>query len=338
MTKAYKFEKLTGLAGLQQSSFEPETVGKGEVLVKVRAVALNRRDLLIAENNYPGKVKAGCIPCSDAAGEIVSIGPEVKNLKVGDRVISLFHPTWFGGRMPSDAGIRSYGNVNDGWLCEYKVVSENAVLSFPESLNWNEAATLPCAGVTAWTALSGTTPIRAGDSVLTLGTGGVSIFAIQIARKLGATIYSTTSSNHKGEQLRKLGAVHIINYKEHDDWGNVVKERSHGIGVDRVVEVVGGDSVNQSLDALRYGGEIALIGQLSPEGGGLDPAKIKARGANLRSIAVGDKVAAQAFLDMVVATHLKPVIDKVYSFNDVPAAFKALDESRHVGKIVISLD
>jgi NADPH:quinone reductase-like Zn-dependent oxidoreductase len=338
MTKAYRFEKLTGLAGLQQSSVEPGAIGKGEVLVKVRAVALNRRDLLIAENNYPGEVKAGCIPCSDAAGEIVSAGPDVKNLKVGDRVISLFHPSWFGGRAPSDAGIRTYGNVNDGWLCEYKVVSENAVLSFPESLSWNEAATLPCAGVTAWTALSGPTPIRAGGSVLTLGTGGVSIFAIQIARKLGATIFSTTSSDQKGEQLRRLGAAHVINYKEHDDWGNVVKERSHGIGVDRVVEVVGGDSVNQSLDALRYGGEIALIGQLSPKGGGLNPAKIKGNGANLRSLAVGDKVAAQAFLDMVLATHLQPVIDKVYSFDDVPEAFKALDESRHVGKIVISLD
>jgi NADPH:quinone reductase-like Zn-dependent oxidoreductase len=195
----------------------------------------------------------------------------VKACKPGDRVIGAFHPRWFGGHAPATAATETYGNGQDGWLAGYKVVSQEAVVPLPEALTYEEGSTLPCAGLTAWNALSGSDPVRAGRTVLTLGSGGVSVFAIQLAKAVGATVIATTSSDRKGEVLKTLGADMVVNYAEVENWGRHVKKAlTGGVGVDRVVEVVGAATVNQSLDAVRWGGEVVLIGFLSEKGPAID--------------------------------------------------------------------
>ena len=334
----FRFEKLTGLHDLALLDAPPPVPQRGEVLVKIRAVSLNRRDLLIAEGGYPGPVAEGRIPCSDAAGEIVAIGDGVTAFKPGDRVISTFHPRWFGGRPPASVATDTYGNGSDGWLAEFNAVSQEAVLALPAGLSYEEASTLPCAATTAWNALSGPTPIRAGDTVLTLGSGGVSVFAIQLAKAVGAKVISTTSSDKKGVRLKELGADHIVNYSDTEDWGHHVKQQvTSGVGVDRIVDVVGAGALTDCLTAVRRGGEIVLVGQLSTQGLALDPALIKSSGATLRPVGVGDRALLEELIRAVVGAGVRPVIGRVFSFVESKAAMEALRSNEHVGKIVIAL-
>jgi NADPH:quinone reductase-like Zn-dependent oxidoreductase len=287
------------------------------VLVKVGCVSLNYRDLSVVLGTYVGPVKAGLIPCSDAAGEIVAAGEGVASYKLGDRVISTFHPRWFGSRPPPTAGRETYGSGADGWLTEYKVVSQEALVRLPDALSFEEGSTLPCAATTAWTALSGHVPIRGGQSVLTLGTGGVSIFAVQLAKALGATVIGTTSSARKGERLKALGADHIVNYLEIPLWGQHVKTAlTGGVGVDCVVEVGGPGTVNESLHAVRWGGEVVLIGFLTQDNPGIDYFHLKASGATVRSVGVGDRGALEDLVRAVSGARIRPVIDRVFGFED----------------------
>lgn len=336
--KAFRFDRLPGLHNLTLHD-EPQPVAqRGEVLVKIRAISLNRRDLLIAEGGYPGPVAEGRVPCSDAAGEVVAIGEGVTAFRAGDRVISTFHPRWFGGRPPATVGSDTYGNGADGWLMEYKAVSQEAVVPLPSGLSYEEGCTLPCAAVTAWNALSGPAPVRAGDTVLTLGSGGVSVFAIQLAKALGATVISTTSNERKGAQLLALGADQIVNYKTIDAWGRYVRQDvTGGTGVDRVIDVVGAGALHHSLVAVRRGGEVVLVGQLSTSGPALDAAQIKASGATLRPVGVGDRALLEELLRIVAASRIKPVISRAFEFAESKAAMQALGLSEYVGKIVIAL-
>lgn len=333
--KAYRFESFDSLEALRLRDEADPRPQRGEVLVRVHAVSLNFRDLAIVRGRYPRKAVPGLIPLSDAAGEIVEVGEGVQSFKVGDRVIGAFHPRWFGGEMPSTIASDSYGAESDGWLCELKAVGQEAVVRLPDALSYEEGCTLPCAGLTAWTALSGPTPIRAGHTVLVQGSGGVSVFALQLARAVGASVIATTSSEAKAEQLRAMGAGEVVNYADDPQWGRTVRALTGGRGVDRVVEVGGPGTIAQSLRAVALGGEIASIGFLSTDNPGIDFFALKTSGASFRNITVGDRAGLLELVRAVVATGVKPVIHQVFAFDEAQAAFSCLESGAHMGKIVI---
>lgn len=334
--RAYRFDEPNNLQALRARQEAVGAPQRGEVLVRVRAVALNYRDISLILGRYVWDTASGLIPCSDAAGEIVAVGEGVTDFKPGDRVISIFHPRWFGGRVPKGAAMQTYGNGVDGWLCEEKVVSQEAVVALPDDISFEAGATLPCAATTAWTALSGATPVRAGSTVLTLGTGGVSIFAVQLAKAMGARVIATTSSAEKAERLRALGADEVVNYNEIEAWGrHVRKTLTGGTGVDCVVEVGGPATINESLRAVRPGGEVVLIGFLTEENPGIDYFLLKGSSAVVRSIAVGDRAALEDLVRAWRGAGLEPVIDQVFDFDDALGAFAHMQAGRHVGKVVI---
>lgn len=336
--KTYRFDALTSLDDLTLHDEPMPAPQRGEVVVKIHAVALNYRDLAVVQGNYVHAVTPGLIPCSDAAGEIAAIGEGVTAWKTGDRVMSTFHPRWFGGRPHRTLGAEVYGSHQDGWLAQYKLCSQEALVAMPAGLSFAEASTLPCAGLTAWTSLSGTPPVRAGQTVLTLGTGGVSIFAVQIARLMGARVIATTSSDRKGEILTALGADHVVNYAQIADWGlHVRKALTGGMGVDCVVEVGGAGTISQSLTAVRWGGEVVLVGFLTTDNPGMDYFQLKGSGATVRAIGVGDRAGLEDFSRAVADGGLKPVIDRVFAFDEARAAFSHLQSAQHVGKVVIAV-
>lgn len=336
--RAYRFDDPKDLESLRVRDEAMPTPQRGEVLVKVRAVSLNYRDLAVVLGRYVWDSVPDLVPCSDAAGEIVGVGEGVTDYKPGDRVISIFHPRWFGGRTPKGAAMQTYGNGVDGWLTEYKVVSQEAVVPLPDEISFEEGATLPCAATTAWTALSGATPVRAGSTVLTLGTGGVSIFAVQLSKAMGARVIATTSSAAKAERLKALGADEVVNYVETEAWGrHVRKVVTGGAGVDCVVEVGGPGTISESLRAVRPGGEVVIIGFLSEENPGIDYFLLKGSNAVVRSIAVGDRAALEDLVRAWRDAKLKPVIDRVFPFEQAKEAFVHLRGQQHVGKIVIAV-
>ncbi|WP_231972830.1 MULTISPECIES: NAD(P)-dependent alcohol dehydrogenase [unclassified Mycobacterium] len=304
-------------------------------MLKIRAVSLNYRDIAIPLGRYVRDSKSGLVPCSDAAAEVAEAGEGVDDYHPGDRVMSIFQPRWFGGPLPATANSDSYGSGQDGWLTEYKVVSRESVVATPDALTDEQAATLPCAAVTAWNALGGPTPIRAGQTVLTLGSGGVSVFALQLAKLLGARVIATTSSLEKARALTALGADDVINYRDHPQWSERVRALTDGRGVDRVVEVGGPATIDQSLRAVAIGGEVTLIGFLSEANPGIDYFLLKGAGATTRSITVGDRGDTQELVRAVGATGMQPVIDRVFEFDDAAAAFNRIAEGAHLGKIVI---
>jgi len=333
--QAYRFNDFTSLDDLRLHDEAEPTPQRGEVLIAVRAVSLNYRDIAMVKGRYPRAVKKGLVPTSDGAGEVVAVGEGVEAWQAGDRVMGLFHPRWFGGPMSAMMGRESYGDQTDGWLAERKVVSQEAIVRVPDHLSYEEAATLPCAGLTAWTALSGPTPIRAGHSVLVQGTGGVSIFALQLARAVGATVFATTSSATKAARLTEMGAAAVVNYVDEPEWGKRVRALSDGRGVDCVVEVGGPGTINQSLRAVALGGEIASIGFLSSENPGIDFFGLKLSSATFRNITVGDRTGLQALSRAMSAAKLKPVIDKIFPFDAARDAFAHLDRGAHFGKVVV---
>lgn len=336
--KAYRFDALTSLDDLTLQDEAMPTPQRGEVVVKIHAVSLNYRDLSVVLGNYVHAVTPGLVPCSDAAGEIVTVGEGVTAWKPGDRVMSAFHPRWFGGRPHRSMGGEVYGSHRDGWLAEYKLCSQEALVAMPPGMSFEDASTLPCAGLTAWTSLAGHPPIRPGMTVLTLGTGGVSVFAVQLAKLLGATVIGTTSSDRKGEVLKQLGADHVVNYSQIVEWGAHVKKAvTGGLGVDCVVEVGGAGTINQSLTAVRWGGEVVLVGFLSADNPGMDYFQLKGSGATVRAIGVGDRAGLEDLARVVANGRLKPVIDKVFPFGEAKAAFEHLKAARHIGKIVVSV-
>ena len=256
--------------------------GAGEVLVRVKATSLNFRDILILDGQYPGGEGVGRIALSDAAGVIEAVGERTSRFQVGDRVANIFHRAWFGGPLRRRGA--HYASDIDGWLTEFAVVSEEALVHLPDQLSFEEAATLPCAAVTAWSALSG---VGAGDTVLVQGSGGVSVFAAQFALAAGARVVATTSSEEKAKRFGELGVHEVVNYVETPDWGGEVHARTGG--VDLVVEVGGAGSLAQSIRALGYGGRISLIGNLAPGGENIDMMQFFWNGATLRSIAIGSR-------------------------------------------------
>jgi alcohol dehydrogenase len=291
--------------------------------------------IAIPLGRYVQDSRSGLVPCSDAAAEVVDVGEGVEDYRRGDRVVSAFHPRWFGGPLPATANSDTYGSRQDGWLTEYKVVPRESVVPMPVGLTDERAATLPCAGVTAWNALGGPAPIRAGQTVLTVGSGGVSIFALQLAKVLGARVIVTTSSDQKAQTLKSLGADDVVNYRSNAEWGEQVRTLTGGGGVDRVVEVGGPATIEQSLRAVAVGGEVTLIGFLSTENPGIDYFALKNTGVSTRSITVGDRTDLQDLLRAVSTTGLVPAIDSVFEFDEAQTAFERLRDGKALGKLVI---
>jgi NADPH:quinone reductase-like Zn-dependent oxidoreductase len=334
--KVYRFDQFGSVDNLHIHNEEKPQPQRGELLIAVHAISLNFRDIAMVRGEYPQPSRSGLIPTSDAAGEVVAVGEGVEDIEVGDRVVSTFHSRWFAGRPPAKLGPQ-YGSDKDGWLMEFKVVSQESVVKAPDNLSNEEASTLPCAAVTAWSALSGSAPVRAGQTVLVQGTGGVSLFALQLAKSLGAKVIATTSSAKKADKLRELGADEVVNYTEDHQWGETVHSLADGKGVDRVVEVGGPATFDQSMRAVAYGGEIASIGFLSKENPGIDFFKLKLSGALVRQIAVGSRADLEDIVRIMALGRIKPQIDSVFDFDEAKEAFAHLDGGSHMGKIVIRI-
>lgn len=325
---------LDRLAVIERSDPDP---GPGRVVVRVRAVSLNYRDLLTVEGKYNPKQPLPLVPCSDGAGEVEAVGDGVRRIKVGDRVCSLFAQRWLSGEPTRDKIRSTLGGPLDGMLAERVVLSEEGLVRTPEHLTDEEASTLPCAAVTAWNALVTRGRVAAGDTVLVQGTGGVSLFALQIAKLLGARVIATSSSDEKLARARELGADDGINYREVPEWGARVKELTGGDGADLVVEVGGAGTLQQSLRAVRIGGRVCLVGNLAGTTAEIPLTLIFMQRVDVHGILVGDRESFEAMNRAIVQHRLRPVIDRVFALDDCRAAFEHMAEGRHVGKIVIQL-
>jgi NADPH:quinone reductase-like Zn-dependent oxidoreductase len=307
----------------------------GQILVRVRAASLNYRDLLIAKGLYNPKLKFPRVLGSDAAGEVVEVGPGVTNYKPGGRVIGCFMQHWIDGPVSEAAARSTLGSDRDGVLSERVVFDETGVVPIPGDLTFAEAATLPCAAVTAWNALTGG-GCGPGKTVLVQGTGGVSIFALQFAKSLGARVLVTSSHDETLARALALGASAGVNYKTNPDWDKWAREQTGGAGVDIVVEVGGAGTLERSAKAVRYGGHIALIGVLAGAMA-FNPMLLLMKGIRLQGVFVGSRAMFEDMNRLIVGEHVRPVIDRVFPLGETPAAFRHLESGSHFGKVVVEV-
>lgn len=334
--KAYEIQNKTGLDALALVERPEPLPSFGQVLIRVRATSLNYRDLIVAQGNYTGQ-KSSVIPMSDGAGDVVAVGEGVTRVKVGDRVAGIFFQDWIGGSITKQIMKSDLGGGIDGMLAEYVVLSQEGLVILPDHLSYEEGATLPCAAVTAWHALVTKGNITAGESVLVLGTGGVSIFALQFAKLHGARVIVTSSSDEKLERARKLGADETINYKAIPNWEEQVYELTDGIGVDQVIEVGGAGTLPQSLRSVRHGGRVSLIGVLTGAGSEINPMPVLQKSIALQGIYVGSRDMFAAMNKAIAQNRLKPIIDRVFPFAEAREAYNYLKSASHFGKVVIQL-
>lgn len=307
--------------------------GPGQVLVRMRGWSLNFRDLMILKGRYPKPVKADVVPLSDGAGEVVLVGPDVIRWSPGDRVAGTYFPRWVSGPGTPDRTADDLGGMVDGVLADYVAFGEDAVVAVPSHLDFAEAATLPSAGVTAWRAVVVEGGLVPGQDVLTMGSGGVSTFAVQFASLGGARIIATSSSDEKLERLRAFGAADLINYRTTPEWGVVAAELTAG-GVDHVVDVGGAGTIGQSMTAARVGGHVSVVGVLT-EGRGADLLMVLAKQLTLRGITNASRETFEEMNRAVERAGLRPVIDKRFPLEDVVAAFRYLESGVHVGKVAL---
>ena len=333
--KAYEIRDHFGLDALRLVDRPRPQPGHQEVLIKVRAVSLNYRDLMVVKGAYNPKMPLPRIPCSDGVGEVAELGPGVTRVKAGQRVAGIFMQKWIAGELTDDKARSALGGAIDGLLAEYAVLHEEGVTPVPEHLSDEEAATLPCAAVTAWHGLVTAGGVKAGDSVLAQGTGGVSLFALQFARLAGARVLITSSSDEKLRRALALGASDGINYKATPDWGERARELTGGRGVDHVVEVGGAGTLGQSLRAVRLGGHISLIGVLTGNSGQVNPLPILMKNVRVQGIFVGSREMFEAMNRAIALHRLRPVVDRVFPFAEAPAAFRHMESAAHFGKICI---
>lgn len=335
--RSYHLTMGAGLGGLTLREHAAPSPGPGEALVRVRAVSLNYRELMILiHGQYPLPVRPDVIAASDGAGEVVAVGEGVSAVAVGDRVTVPIFPRWRSGPFRMETSAQLGGSL-DGMLTELAVLPADALVPVPPHLSFEEAAALPCAGVTAWNALTGGRPPAPGDVVLTLGSGGVSLLAIQLARALGARVVATTSSEAKAGRLRALGADEVIDYRARPDWDVEVRRLTGGRGADLVVEVGGPGTLQRSLASLAVGGEIAWVGGLAPGAFVIDLLPLNRCVGTLRRVAVGSREQFLAMNELITLRRIRPVIARVFGFDQAPAAFAEYARGGHVGKIVIAV-
>lgn len=338
--------KVVGKDGFESLKFEENgsvpAVGDNEVLVKIHAASLNFRDLAIPKGKYPFPLKEDVVPGSDGAGTVESVGKNVTRFKVGDKVVTLFNQGHLAGSLNPKSMATGLGGAIDGTLREYAVFNEEGLVAMPSNLNFLEASTLTCAALTAWNALYGleSRALKPGQTVLTQGTGGVSIFAVQFAKAAGARVIATTSSKEKGEILRKYGADHVINYKETPNWGEeAVKLTPGGLGVEHVVEVGGPNTMAQSLKAVAIDGVVTIIGFI----GGFtkdQPTMLDAlmNICTVRGVLVGSRLQMEDMCAAIEANDLHPVVDeKVFKLKELKEAYQYMWEQKHFGKLTIQV-
>jgi len=311
--------------------------GSNEVLVKMHAASLNFRDVMVVSGTYNPRMRLPAVPLSDGAGEIVEVGESVTKWKVGDRVCSTVIPGWTDGE-PTAEGAKTAiaAGRADGVLQEYRVFKQDALVAVPEHLSYEEASTLPCAAVTAWNALTVSGQVKAGDTVLTLGTGGVSIFAVQFAKLLGARVIATSSSDEKLARVRGLGADETINYRTTPDWDKAALGLTDGIGVDHVIEVGGTGTLERSVNAVRVGGHIALIGALDMSGE-FNPIPVFMKAIRMQGVFIGSRKMFEDMNSKISEAELRPVIDKTFAFGESRDALNHMATGNHFGKIVITI-
>ncbi len=332
---AYHITGTDGLNSLHAVSLPDPTPGPGEVLVRLRATCLNYRDYMnvMGIRGVTGPIPR--IPCSDGAGEVAAVGAGVTQFLPGDRVVCPFMPSWLEGEFSQHHSSQALGGAVDGLLRELAVIRAESLLSVPAYLSLEEAATLPCAAVTAWDSLHCRGGLKSGETVLVLGTGGVSIFALQFAKLAGARVLATTSSDAKAKRLLALGADAVHNYKSDPDWDKWALQQTGGVGVDKVVEIGGAETLNRSIKATRFGGHIALIGVLTGTSAEVQTVQILRKGVRLDGIYVGSREMFEQMLAEMERVKLKPVIDSTFEFHDARAAFQRIQSGQHFGKIVI---
>lgn len=332
--KAFEIRDKFGIEALALVERPLPKPGPKQVLVKMRSMSLNYRDLLVVKGLYPN-LKLPLIPLSDGAGEVVEIGEGAARVKPGDRVAGIFRQKWITGSLERGNARSALGGDLNGVLSEHVLFDEEGLVPVPEHLTDEEAATLPCAAVTAWNALVCAGEVRAGDAVLVQGTGGVSIFALQFAKLLGARVIVTSSSNEKLDRARALGANDLINYKKTPDWDEKVLELTGGIGVDHIVEVGGAGTLNKSMRCARIGGQISLIGILSGASAEMLISLALVKQLRLQGIYVGSREMFEAMNRAVSLHQLRPVVDRVFPFEEVREALGCMESGSHFGKIVI---
>ncbi|KZT69739.1 NAD(P)-binding protein [Daedalea quercina L-15889] len=337
-TREYRLPKVDGFHNLTLKEASVRPLKSSEVLVKVHAVSLQYRDLVVAKGLYPLGQKENPVPGSDLAGEILAVGDDVKDWAVGDKVCANLATDYIFGDFNDQLKTSALGAPIDGVLTEYKILPVYTLVKIPDEHSYVEASTLPCAALTAYNALLGPNPLKGGDTVLVLGTGGVSIFGLQFAVASGATVIATSSSDNKLAVAKKLGAARLINYNKTPDWEKEVLRITGGRGVDHVIEVGGAGTINKSIASARFGGTVSIIGFVAGAGDMSNlPGFILNRGVIVRGVVIGSRVQFEAMVRLINATHLKPFVDKVFQFTDLRAAYEYLESQQHVGKVVVQV-
>jgi len=325
-----------GLDSLVVADRPEHQPGHGQVLVKMKAFSLNFRDLLVIKGLYNPKLKFPFVPLSDGVGEVVAVGEGVTRVQPGTRVAGIFMQKWLAGDLTEAMGKSALGGGADGVLAEFVVLDANGVTPVPDHLTDEEAATLPCAGVTAWNALVTQGRIKAGDNVLIQGTGGVSLFALQFAKMHGARVIATSSSDAKLARVRALGASDGINYKNNPDWEEKVRALT-GHGVDHIVEVGGAGTLGKSFRAIRTGGQISLIGVLTGAANQVNPTPILMKQVRVQGIFVGSRAMFEAMNRAITLHQMRPVVDRVFPMAEIRQALQYLESGAHFGKVCLKI-
>ena len=333
--KAVQIERF-GIDELAFNEIDRPTPIAGEVLVRMRASSLNYRDLMMVEGTYNSRLKLPLVPFSDGAGEVAEVGDGVSRWKVGDRVCPIFMQGWVDGELDYSKSKSTLGGDLDGCLRQYAAFNEAGLVRIPDHLSFEEAACLPCAGVTAWNALMVSGGLQKGDTVLCQGTGGVSLFALQFAKAVGAEVTITSSSNDKLERAKGLGADHVINYREREDWDTVALELTNKRGVDHVVEIGGPGTLQRSMRAVKTGGHIAVIGVVAGKGE-FTNVPIFMKALKLIGVFVGSRVMFEDMNRFVTDKSIRPVVDSTFEFDQVRDALELMKSGGHFGKIIVKI-
>jgi NADPH:quinone reductase-like Zn-dependent oxidoreductase len=332
---AYELHPEEGFDALKMVDRPRPGIGPGDVRVRVRAVSLNYRDLMVARGSK--KRAKRIVPVSDGAGEVIEIGSEVKRIAIGDRVAAAFFPTWLDGAFAEEHHANALGGSLDGMLAEEVVLPERAWVRIPARYTFEQAATLPCAAVTAWHALFEAATVKPGETVLVQGGGGVSMFAIQLARHAGAAVIATSSSPDKRARFTEMGAASTIDYKADVKWGDTARAAAGNGGVDLVVEVGGAGTFDQSIASLRYGGHMSLLGILAGTQGPINTYAIFHKNIRIRGVYVGSVAMFERLVRVLEHSNIDPIIDRVFSFEETRSAYDHLASGAHFGKVVIRL-